>query len=374
MRFDSWIPKSAPCMIHWTPSIQCNWASIGMHGAAQDYVLLLHIAPCGSCPYRTILWLLPWYMVKLKLIARNLTTWGDAPSHWGPGWHKIPGEYDTVDKAVDACREQQETLPEPWQFSIIVVEFDCLHPASRYPPWLVELTSDRFPATRFHGGRTYINTAQWSFLHGQEIGTPAGFRRPLPIGWWFSTHRTRSLFLFHRTLHSFLDPTVCLPKMWLSVNSSAAHVSPMHGCIYKYIYIYNTFLNWCLQPGNFHYKSKEACNFSEYKAKCFIRSTGCQHILIWYISGICHTTKHIPDQKKTILSILGDTCRRLVYVDEEGGRELKHQYLPYRNHYFWSRWLLRPAGRQARHLGLQNHCLGFRAGVTHIHIYIYILL
>ena len=242
MRFDSWIPKSAPCMIHWTPSIQFNWASIGMHGAAQDYVLLLHIAPyiyiyCGSCPYRTILWLLPWYMVKLKLIARNLTTWGDAPSHWGPGWHKIPGEYDTVDKAVDACREQQETLPEPWQFSIIVVEFDCLHPASRYPPWLVELTSDRFPATRFHGGRTYINTAQWSFLHGQEIGTPAGFRRPLFIGWWFSTHRTRSLFLFHRTLHFFLDPTVCLPKMWLSVNSSAAHVSPMHGCIYKYIYI-----------------------------------------------------------------------------------------------------------------------------------------
>ena len=122
-------------------------------------------------------------MVKLKLIARNLTTWGDAPSHWGPGWHKIPGEYDTVGKAVDACREQQETLPEPWQFSIIVVEFDCLHPASRYPPWLGELTSDRFPATRFHGGRTYLDSAQWSFLHGQEIGTPAGFRRPLPIGW-----------------------------------------------------------------------------------------------------------------------------------------------------------------------------------------------
>ena len=130
-----------------------------------------------------ISWLLPLYMVKLKLIGRNLTTWGDAPSHWGPGWHKIPGEYDTVDKAVDACREQQETLPEPWQFSIIVVEFDCLHPASRYPPWLGELTSDRFPATRFHGGRTYLDSAQWSFLHGQEIGTPAGFRRPLPIGW-----------------------------------------------------------------------------------------------------------------------------------------------------------------------------------------------
>ena len=47
-------------------------------------------------------------MVKFKIIARNLTTWGDAPSHWGPGWAKIPGEYDTVGKAVDACREQQE--------------------------------------------------------------------------------------------------------------------------------------------------------------------------------------------------------------------------------------------------------------------------
>ena len=47
------------------------------------------------------------------------------------------------------------------------------------------------------------------------------------------------------------------------------------------------------------YKSKEACNLSEYKAKCFILSTGCQHILIWYISGIRMShTKHIFDQKK----------------------------------------------------------------------------
>ena len=107
-----------------------------------------------------------------------------------------------------------------------------------------------------------------------------------------------------------------------------------------------------MQLGDFHYKSKEACNFSEYKAKWFIRSTGCQHILIWYISGICHTHKtYTRSEKNNIISILGDTCRRLVYVDEEGGRELKHQYLPYRNHYFWSRWLLRPAGRQARHWG-----------------------
>ena len=112
-------------------------------------------------------------MVKLKLIARNLTTWGDAPSHWGPGWHKIPGEYDTVDKAVDACREQQETLPEPWQFSIIVVEFDCRGPSNnygmrrKYPPWMSEFTSEK-PKI---GGRTYIDAAQLTFFSGHDIGT-----------------------------------------------------------------------------------------------------------------------------------------------------------------------------------------------------------
>ena len=45
------------------------------------------------------------------------------------------------------------------------------------------------------------------------------------------------------------------------------------------------------------YKSKEACIFSEYTTKCFIRSTGCQYILIWYyMVRISHTT-HISDQK-----------------------------------------------------------------------------
>ena len=63
-------------------------------------------------------------------------------------------------------------------------------------------------------------------------------------------------------------------------------------------------LNWFASVlangvGPCSYKSKEACNLSEYKAKCFILSTGCQHILIWYISGIrISHTKHIFDQKK----------------------------------------------------------------------------
>ena len=138
-----------------------------------------------------ILWLLPLYMVKFKIIARNLTTWGDAPSQWGLGWHKIPGDYDSVGRAIDACREQQETLPRPWQFSIIVVEFDCQVPSDNYgmrrgyPPWMSELTSEK-PWTR---GRTFLNWDQLTFLRGRDIGTPPGYSRPLPTarGWSFPT-------------------------------------------------------------------------------------------------------------------------------------------------------------------------------------------
>ena len=153
--------------------------NIHWHGAAQDYVLLLHIWHHIVAPALI-------YMVKFKIIARNLTTWGDAPSHWGPGWHKIPGDYDTVGKAVDACREQEETLPEPWQFSITVVEFDCIGMPSgmrpRYPPWMHEFTSERF-----HRSRKYIDTDQLTFLSGHDIGTPPGYSRPLPTarGWSF---------------------------------------------------------------------------------------------------------------------------------------------------------------------------------------------
>ena len=111
------------------------------------------------------------------------------------------------------------------------------------------------------------------------------------------------------------------------------------------------------------YKSKEACNLSEYKAKCFILSTGCQHILIWYISGICHTHKTYTRSEKTILSILGDTCRRLVYVDEEGGRELKHRYLQYRKSLFLVQMAPQASWPSSMPLGLQNHCLGSCAGV-----------
>ena len=116
-------------------------------------------------------------MVKFKIIARNLTTWGDAPSQWGPGWAKTPGVYDYIHAAVDACREQQETLPEPWQFSIIVVEFDCQEPknnAFRFrKPWMSELTSEQMV-----GGRYYINTAQLDFVTGLDLGVWQKHRRP----------------------------------------------------------------------------------------------------------------------------------------------------------------------------------------------------
>ena len=114
-------------------------------------------------------------MVKFVIIVRNLTTWGDAPSQWGPGWAKTPGVFDYIHAAVDACREKQETSPEPWQFSIIVVEFDCREPennAMRFRrPWMSELTS-----AQMVGGRYYINTAQLDFLTGLNLGTSHKFK------------------------------------------------------------------------------------------------------------------------------------------------------------------------------------------------------
>ena len=115
-------------------------------------------------------------MVKFKIIARNLTTWGDAPSQWGPGWAKTPGVFDYIHAAVDACREQQETLPEPWQFSIIVVEFDCREADNNdmcfRRPWMSELTS-----AQMVGRRYYINTAQLDFLTGVDLGVWQKHRR-----------------------------------------------------------------------------------------------------------------------------------------------------------------------------------------------------
>ena len=145
----------------------------------------LSIHWCGSrlrfaVTYRTILWLLPLshhivapaliYMVKFKIIARNLTTWGDAPSQWGPGWANTPGTYDYIHTVVDACRAHEATLPEPWQFSIIVVEFDCLERDNNdicfRRPWMSELTSEK-PVV---GGRDYFNAAQLAFVGGFDIG------------------------------------------------------------------------------------------------------------------------------------------------------------------------------------------------------------
>ena len=85
------------------------------------------------------------YMVKLKIIGRN-PTW--------PGWHdwRFDGDYDgydTVGKAIHACRKQQESLPWPWQWSIIVVEFDCRVQKNSFNHgdpdrlWLSELTSEK---------------------------------------------------------------------------------------------------------------------------------------------------------------------------------------------------------------------------------------
>ena len=133
--------------------------SIHWHGAAQDYVLLL--------------WLLLLYMVKFKIIACHPTTLG-----W-LDW-RFDGDYDgydSVGKAVDVCRKQQESFPEPWQFSIIVVEFDC-HVWVGERLWMSDLTSEKPKIA----GRIPIwgdvNAEQIFFLSGCRLGTPPGFDRP----------------------------------------------------------------------------------------------------------------------------------------------------------------------------------------------------
>ena len=99
------------------------------------------------------------------------------------GWGKIPGDYDSVGKAIWSCRKQQEASPEKWQFSIIVAEFDCKVPEMRWTPrgpemrwtprenyWWTELTSEK-PVL---GGREYFSFAQWAFVGGFDIGSQRG--------------------------------------------------------------------------------------------------------------------------------------------------------------------------------------------------------
>ena len=114
------------------------------------------------------------------------------------------------------------------------------------------------------------------------------------------------------------------------------------------------------------YKSKEACNFSEYKAKCFIRSTGCQHILIWYVFGIYTyiTHKHIFDQKEN------STCMVTLAVVSSRRKEWSRaqtSIFTIENHFQMAPQASWPSSTP---LGLQNHCLGSRAGDIYIYIYI----
>jgi hypothetical protein len=116
------------------------------------------------------------YMVKFRIIARPLKTCtlqvmkgNKAPG----GWRQLPPDYDTVGKAIWSCRKQQEASPW-WQFSIIVVEFDCKVLEMCWTPrenyWWTEITSEK-PVLR---GREHFNAAQLAFLGGFDIGSPWG--------------------------------------------------------------------------------------------------------------------------------------------------------------------------------------------------------
>jgi len=113
------------------------------------------------------------------------------------------------------------------------------------------------------------------------------------------------------------QPWACQSDVWGFEQSGSSFAGSHIIYIYQFIYtnqnlLYTAGVSRILglqicspTVGPCSYKSKEACNFSEYKAKRFIWSTGCQHIRIWYISGTYIThTKHIVDQKKQYLVTL----------------------------------------------------------------------
>ena len=97
--------------------------SIDFHGAAQDYILLLH-APAGSCSE----------MVRFALIVRNPTIKQEkdetaTPKPWGFGWSTY-NTYQSIVTAVQAFHQRAFYTPEQhgWQFSIVVEEFDLQEP------------------------------------------------------------------------------------------------------------------------------------------------------------------------------------------------------------------------------------------------------
>ena len=109
-------------MIRWT-SLHISKLSIDFHGAAQDYVLLLH-APAGSRSE----------MVLFALIVRNPTIKQEkdenaTPKPWGFGWSTF-NTYQSIVTALQAFDQQAFFMPEQygWQFSIVVEEFDLQEP------------------------------------------------------------------------------------------------------------------------------------------------------------------------------------------------------------------------------------------------------
>ena len=154
-------------------------------------------------------------MVKLMIIGRNPTV---------RGWHdwRFDGEYDgydTVGKAITACIEQQESHPEPWQWSITVVEFDCRVPEISFHPerlWLSELTYEE----RWGG----VNATQLYFLGGFVIGSDnmifgGSFTFAAAFGWPFARYAAWP-FAWHAAAF-LLSICFCYPHLDIGIGPNS---------------------------------------------------------------------------------------------------------------------------------------------------------
>ena len=143
--------------------IQSSWAFIGM------VQLKITFYCCGSHLYIYI------YMVKFKIIARHPTTLGWVDWRFDDDYDG----YDTVNKAVDACRKQQESFPEPWQFSINGRRIWLPNAGKRFASkslrglssWQSELTSEKPERPGQIPIWGDVNNGQFFFLAGCDIGT-----------------------------------------------------------------------------------------------------------------------------------------------------------------------------------------------------------
>ena len=108
------------------------------------------------------------------------------------------------------------------------------------------------------------------------------------------------------------------------------------------------------QVGPCSYKPKEVCNFGAPAVSTFL--SGIYLVYCIPYTYITQTQNISSIRKKFLVTLAVVSSRR------KGWSRAQTSIFTIENHYFWSRWLLRPAGRQARHWGCKIIVWGFALG------------